>query len=165
LNVASALTNKALGSLNARSGSERILGCFVCFRNFRPVIVYFPVRRSKNKADATDSKYLLLHPLGASDPGGAAKGELKGTVKRVRVSGPNVLVTLESGEFMELKVRLRGVVDSFLYSLSLVRRVGLALLASFSVSVAGTDLMCDVSRSFSSPQRARLPPPSARATG
>lgn len=38
------------------------------------------------------------------DPTAPPKGEFKGIVKRVRVSGPNLLVTIESGDFLELKV-------------------------------------------------------------
>ena len=63
------------------------------------------LHRCKTKGDASDSKFLLLDPVGGADPSAPPKGELKGTVKRVRVSGPNLLVTMESGEFLELKVR------------------------------------------------------------
>lgn len=61
--------------------------------------------RSKGKLDAADSKYLLLDPLNGADPTAPPKGEMKGIVKRVRVSGPNLLITIESGDFLELKVR------------------------------------------------------------
>lgn len=52
-----------------------------------------------------DSKFLLIDPHHLSaDPASVPKGEQKGVVKRVRVSGPNLLITMESGDFLELKV-------------------------------------------------------------
>ena len=60
--------------------------------------------RSKTKGDAGDSKYLLLDTVTGVDPTAPPKGEFKGIVKRVRVSGPNLLITVESGDFLELKV-------------------------------------------------------------
>jgi ABC-type lipopolysaccharide export system ATPase subunit len=51
-----------------------------------------------------DSKYLLLDPHTSADPNSVPKGELKGVVKRVRTSGANILITMEAGDFLELKV-------------------------------------------------------------
>ena len=65
------------------------------------LIMLLPYSRSKTKGDAADSKYLLLDGSAGGEP---PKGESKGVVKRVRVSGPNLLITMESGEFLELKV-------------------------------------------------------------
>ncbi len=62
------------------------------------------IDRSKTKGDAGDSKYLLLDTVTGVDPTAPPKGEFKGIVKRVRVSGPNLLITVESGDFLELKV-------------------------------------------------------------
>lgn len=62
--------------------------------------------RSKTAGDAVDSKFLALDTQASLDPSCVPKGEMKGVVKRVRVSGPNLLITMESGEFLELKVRV-----------------------------------------------------------
>jgi hypothetical protein len=64
------------------------------------------VHRAKGKLDVADSKYLLMDPLNGADPTAPPKGEMKGIVKRVRVSGPNLLITIESGDFLELKVHI-----------------------------------------------------------
>lgn len=70
-----------------------------------PLCAYF-YSRSKTKGDAGDSKYLLLDTVTGVDPTAPPKGEFKGIVKRVRVSGPNLLITIESGDFLELKVQI-----------------------------------------------------------
>lgn len=71
------------------------------------LLFYFHHRfRSKTKGDAGDSKYLLLDTVTGVDPTAPPKGEFKGIVKRVRVSGPNLLITIESGDFLELKVSM-----------------------------------------------------------
>ncbi len=71
------------------------------------------MRRGKSIADKSqpkNQKHLLLdrfNSYGSSRTELEAKpaGEMKGILKSVEVSGSNILITIESGEFLEMKVR------------------------------------------------------------
>ena len=78
--------------------------CFIIVFYVPPVLRPVHLIRSKTAGDAEDSKFLALDTQASLDPNCVPKGEMKGVVKRLRVSGPNLLITMESGEFLELKV-------------------------------------------------------------
>jgi len=63
--------------------------------------------RGKSRGESSKSKHILLDPQGV-DPAAPPKGDMKGVYKRVRSSGTSLLVTLESGETLELKLSAGG---------------------------------------------------------
>ncbi len=64
-----------------------------------------------DKSQPKNQKHLLLDRLNSygstrADLEVRPSGEMKGILKTVEFSGSNILITVESGEFLEMKVRL-----------------------------------------------------------
>lgn len=69
------------------------------------IICYYD--RGKSVADKMvpkNQKHLLLDRINSSSADVKPSGEMKGILKSVEFSGSNILITIESGELLEMKV-------------------------------------------------------------
>jgi hypothetical protein len=63
-----------------------------------------------DKTNAANQKYLALDHIAPASRIGVPRGECKGVLRSVEVSGANIVLTAESGEVLEMKVSALHVV-------------------------------------------------------